>query len=348
VDLRLSHTQESITPAGLENSAASQVPAGSVIVATRMALGKAVINTIDVAINQDLKALTCGLGIDPSYLLHFLVSQAPRLERMGKGATVKGITLDRLTEMPVPLPPLAEQRRIAAMLDKADAVRRKRRESLRLLDEFLRSAFLAMFGDPVRNETGWDQRRLGDIAAVTTGNTPSRAAREYYGGAIEWIKSDNINTPAHFLTVAAEGLSTLGRDAGRVVGPGAILMTCIAGSRACIGNVAIADREVAFNQQINAMEPSPETDYRFLYVQLLVGKALVQRSSTDSMKGMVSKARLEGVVVMHPPMSLQRRFGNLFTRTNDVHGRAREAGHTADSLFDSLAQRAFGEAEVLG
>jgi type I restriction enzyme S subunit len=341
VDLDLTHTQEFITQAGLDHSAATLVPAGSVIVATRMALGKAVINTVDLAINQDLKALTCGPDLDPHYLLYFLLSQAARLERMGKGATVKGITLDRLRDLVVPLPSLPKQRRIAAVLDKVEQVRRKRGEALRLSGEFLRSAFLEMFGDPVRNERDWDRKALGDIAVVTTGNTPPRLNAGYYGGMIEWIKSDNINTLDHYVTKAKEGLSAEGRHMARTVGPQAILMTCIAGSRDCIGNVAITDREVAFNQQINGIEPQTGTDYRFLYVQFLVGKGLVQQSSTDSMKGLVSKSRLQAVQVLTPPFQLQKQFGEWFTRWHTIYSKQGQAANAVVELFDSLSRRAF-------
>jgi type I restriction enzyme S subunit len=282
--------------------------------------------------------------VDPRYLFHAVWGNAFRSTGAASftgSAGQKRLPASFFDRYKIPLPPLAEQRRIAALLDKADGIRRKRRESLRLLDEFLRSAFLEMFGDPVRNEKGWDRKRLQDIAVVTTGNTPSRSYAEYYGDAIEWIKSDNINTPGAYVTRAAEGLSAAGRQLARTVGPGAILMTCIAGTRDCIGNVAITDREVAFNQQINGVEPGPEIDHRFLYTQLLVGKALVQRASTDSMKGMVSKSRLEGVQVMAPPRQLQARFGQWFSRWHKLSSRQRRAEDTADSLFDSLAQRVF-------
>ncbi len=142
------------------------------------------------------------------------------------------------------MPPLPEQRRIADILDKADAVRRKRKGAIALAEELLRSAFLEMFGDPVTNPKGWPVKPLTALGTVTTGNTPSRDVPEYFGEAIEWIEFDNINTPSHYLTPAVEGLSEKGRAVGRVAPAGSTLMTCIAGSPDCIGNVGLADREV--------------------------------------------------------------------------------------------------------
>jgi len=282
--------------------------------------------------------------VDARYLYRWLSDDQTqhRVRQCARQTTnIANLSAERFLSLRLPLPPLAEQQRIAAILDKADAVRRKRREILRLLDEFLRSAFLEMFGDPVRNEKGWDRKRLRDIAVVTTGNTPPRSHSEYYGDTIEWIKSDNINTPGHYVTRAKEGLSLRGRQLGRTVGAGAILMTCIAGTKDCIGNVAVTDREVAFNQQINAVEPRRDVDHRFVYVQFLVGKGLVQRASTDSMKGMVSKSRLEDVQVLNPPSHMQQKFGEWFTRWHTVYSKQCQAADTAEALFDSLSQRAF-------
>src|SRR5262249_51991334 len=161
-----------------------------------------------------------------------------------------------------------------------DALRRKRREAIAKLDTLLQAVFLEMFGDPIINPKSWDRLPIDGFGSVTTGNTPSRARGDYYGPGIEWIKSDKINTPSHFLTPASETLSEAGQKVARTAPAGSVLVTCIAGTPHCIGNVAIADREVAFNQQINAISPREPYDSAFLYTQILVGKRLVQNAST--------------------------------------------------------------------
>jgi len=116
----ISDTQDRITVQGVQNSATNIIPAGSIIVPTRMAVGKAAINLVDMAINQDLKALRPKPGIDIRYLLHFLLTKGPDLERQATGATVKGITLGVLRSLIIPVPSLDKQKRIAAILDQAD------------------------------------------------------------------------------------------------------------------------------------------------------------------------------------------------------------------------------------
>ncbi|MBI2342972.1 MAG: restriction endonuclease subunit S [Deltaproteobacteria bacterium] len=84
------------------------------------------------------------------------------------GTTRQRISRGNLSKIKFSLPPLPEQRRIAAILDKADALRRKRAETLKFLDDFLRSVFLEMFGDPVKNEKGWEIKSLDEVTTRIT------------------------------------------------------------------------------------------------------------------------------------------------------------------------------------
>jgi type I restriction enzyme S subunit len=339
----LQHTKETITPTAVDEGVSGRlVPPGTVLLSFKLSIGKLGIAAVPLYTNEAIAALAIrDVGkLSPEYLLRALA--AADLQA-GTDRAVMGRTLNKakLQRLRIPLPALPEQRRIAAILDTADAVRCKRQQTLDLADQFLRSAFLDMFGDPVTNPKGWPLKPLGHIATITTGNTPSRTKPEYYGAGTEWIKSDNINTPDHYVTLASERLSEEGRVVGRIAHPGATLMTCIAGSRSCIGNVAMADREVAFNQQINALEPSAMVLPEFLYFDLLLAKRLIQTASTDSMKGLVSKGRLARLELPVPPAAMQVQFSGLF-RTAMATGRLLEASiEGCDALFKSLVQRAF-------
>jgi len=263
------------------------------------------------------------------------------LASKGTGSTFKQVNRTHIAEWGIPLPPLPEQKRIAAILDKADAIRRKRQQAIQLADDFLRAVFLDMFGDPVTNPKGWNIRPIKEMAKVTTGNTPPRDKPEYYGDFIEWIKSDNINTPSDFLTVATEYLSEAGCMVGRRVPAGSTLLTCIAGSFDCIGNSAYADREVSFNQQINALTPVPGVNGIFLYALSKYCKKAIQAASTGGMKGMVSKGKLEEVRFICPPESMQQKFAEAFHR---YQGLRKGMEHSQDGLsdeFSSISQKAF-------
>ena len=281
--------------------------------------------------------------VDNRYLMH--VINAPhgrrRIARHMTGTTRRRISRRNLSKVEILLPSLAEQKRIAGILDAADALRAKRREAFAELDTLIQSTFLDMFGDPVINPMNWDTSALGKVGEVITGNTPSRKRPEYYGEDIEWIKSDNINDPSFVLTEAEERLSVAGRAVARTVPRGSIRVTCIAGSPSCIGNAAVADREVAFNQQINAFVPGECIAFWFAFGIFWVGKRLIKSASTNSMKGMVSKSAFSAISIPIPPMSLQRRFAAIVESIEQQKASQRAHMAELDTLFASLQSRAF-------
>ena len=285
-----------------------------------------------------LAVITCSTKLDAGYLYHCLRVFSPM--RLIQDEAYPSIRLSDISSMKIPLPPLSEQTRIAAILDQADALRVKRREGLAQLDSLSQAIFIEMFGDPMTNPKNFARKRIGDIGKAVTGNTPPRANPENYGKSIEWIKSDNINTPHYYLTQAEEGLSIAGKLIARTVPAGAILVTCIAGSPECIGNAAMADREVAFNQQINAFIPE-DGDAHFYYAQILVGKKLIQEASTASMKGMVSKGRFEQILLISPPVDLQRKFARKSAAVENLKSMHLASLSKLDSMFASLQHRAF-------
>lgn len=299
--------------------------------------------TFDGICSTDILPLLPGPELSRAYLSHYLLqpSMVAKAHSQCTGANLPRLSPKTLGELEIPLPPLAEQKRIAAILDKADAIRRKRNQALKLADDFLRATFLDMFGDPVTNPMGWEVVCLSDLGEVKTGNTPSRKKIEYYGDSIEWIKSDNINSPFHYLTKAEEGLSMEGKAVARTVPPYSTLVTCIAGSFDCIGNAALSDREVAFNQQINAITPKEGTDPFFLYCLILNSKKKIQYSSTNSMKGMVSKGNFEKIKFYKPPVKLQREFRAFFEKYMAIVNSSVVDEQNGCELFNSLTQRAF-------
>jgi type I restriction enzyme S subunit len=281
--------------------------------------------------------------LDSRFLVYYLRSGATQSKLLKRqvGSAQSVVNTSVLKSWEIPLPPLTEQKRIAAILDKADAIRRKRQQAIELADDFLRAVFLDMFGDPVTNSKNWSLLAIKDLATVTTGNTPPRKVQEYYGKDVEWIKSDNINTPNHILTTATEYLSYSGIKVARTVPEGSTLITCIAGSFDCIGNVAYTDREVSFNQQINALTPKSGVLGWFLYALILFSKKTIQNASTNSMKGMVSKGKLQEVKLIHPPIELQQEFENILHKQINATNHLNKSYRNTCNLFNSLSEKAF-------
>lgn len=277
--------------------------------------------------------------------LYFYLRQ-PRMVALANARTA-GANLPRLSPIDLASFPITypesttEQRRIANILDDADALRRKRAAAIQLANDLVPSLFYKMFGDPVTNSNRWRVGPLSELADITTGNTPATANAAYYGNEIEWIKSDNLETPLHIASTAKVYLSQRGKEVARVVGPGCTLVTCIAGSLSSIGNASMVDREVAFNQQINALTPKPGVDSRFLYVLVRMMRGAIQSLATAALKNIVNKGNLEGLRAINPPSDMQQQFGIRFEEALKVLRRQHESDVSLSNLFHSLLQRAF-------
>ncbi|RUR24675.1 restriction endonuclease subunit S [Legionella qingyii] len=318
------------------------LPPSSVLVCCIGSLGKVGFAHNELATNQQINSLIFDQSkIYPRFGYHFCKTLKSTLNHIAPSTTVAIVNKTRFSELKIPLPPLNEQIRIAAILDKADAVRRKRQQAIELSEQLLRSVFLDMFGDPVSNSKGFKLVNISDIGKIITGNTPSRKKEQYYDSEIEWIKSDNINTPFHYLTKAEEYLSKEGKLVGRCAPKNSILITCIAGSKNCIGNIAMTDREVAFNQQINAIIPNEKILLYFLYAQLLFNKGIIQNASTNSMKGMVSKSKLSNIKILLPPIVEQKKYTQFFSKAVKKLQKDNLAYNELDKLFNALTQKAF-------
>ena len=284
-------------------------------------------------------------ALDPRYAYWWFESSRTQqvVRSFGRRTTsISNLDLARCLRLRIPLPALEEQRRIARVLDAADALNARCRDSSALTQPLLHAAFAAMFGHP-SGQSRWPRAPVGDVAHVITGNTPPRAVAGNFGDFIGWIKNGNVRRDQPFVTTPDEGLSTVGAAKARIVDAGTVLVTCISGSPAQIGRVAITDTRVAFNQQINAIV-SDAVDPRFLCTQLRMAPTRLRRLSSGGMKGMISKSALEGFELMLPPLDEQRRFGEVFDRIEAARVQSTRRNAESSALVASLQRRAFSGA----
>ena len=337
----LDKTTEHITQQGLDNSSAKLFSKGTILYSIFATLGEATILNIDATTNQAIAGIKIKdkSSVDIDYFYSFLKSLKDEVNRIGRGVAQNNINLSILKSFFIPLPPLETQKQIAAQLDKCTAVIAKHKQMLEKYDTLIKSRFIEMFGDPVQNPMGWEVRKLKETTDIITGNTPSRKDKENYGAFIEWIKTDNI-TDKTYVTTAAEYLSEKGEMLGRTVEAGSILMACIAGSLRSIGRVALTDRKVAFNQQINAIVPKKYNSL-FLYVLFQNTQSYVQSTVNMALKGILSKGKLEELEYIIPPIELQNDFASFVQQIDKSKFAVQKSLEKTETLYKSLMQRYF-------
>lgn len=337
-------TEDSITTLGVEKSATNIIARGTIIVPTRMALGKVAVAGVDLAINQDLKALIVNdeEALNKDYLSRFLESKAKYIESEGKGATVKGITLDFLKGLDVPLPPLEEQKRIAAILDKADAIRQKRKQAIDLANEFLRSVFLDMFGDPVTNPKGLEVVSLIDICNKVTDGTHQSPKWESEGVPFLFI-SNIVDGKINYETdkyISHETLKELTKSTP--IEKNDILYTTV-GS---YGNVALVpgDREFCFQRHIAHIKPN-QCLVKANFLASMLSSSAIRRQADRLVRGVAQKTlnlrELKEIKVFNLSLEEQGHYLAITQPVSRMKDKYTLSAHETDTVFKSLSQKAF-------
>lgn len=280
--------------------------------------------------------------IDPDFFPFFIASDCffDTAIRISVGSLSPTVNWKDLKNIEFTIPDMDVQKRYAKVLWAIIRAKRAYRDLINQTDELVKSQFIEMFGDPTSNPKQWQMKTLKTSCNVSTGNTPSRKVKEYYGTYLEWIKSDNISTDSLYLTQAAESLSEDGAKVGRVVPKGSILMTCIAGSLNTVGNVAITDREVAFNQQINALTP---VDYEplVLYYLLQLIKPKLHEAANKALKCILNKSTLESIEAYVPDSPLQKQFADIALQSDKSKFELKKALESLDAMQKAIVDGLF-------
>lgn len=307
---------------------------------------------VEATFNQDVKALIPAPDLDSRYLTRCLRWLQPRVlsstEESSHGT--KRLSGQVFENLPVPVPPLAEQRRIADILDKADAIRRKRRETIALTEELLRSSFLEMFGDPVTNPKGWPVAELRTLLVDGPQNGLYRPSSDY-GSGTRILRIDS------FYDGEVEGLEDLKRV--RVVPElveryglkqGDIVINRV-NSRKYLGKSAIIPElpePTIFESNMMRMTfDSARVDPRYLVSELQ--QPHVRRQIDSAAKDAVNQSSInQGDVqsfrVRLPPLEAQEVYAHVAKQVSASVRVHVEATVEADTLFNSLVARTFSGA----
>lgn len=284
--------------------------------------------------------------LDSSYLFHWVKTSmfVNEMVRNATGASYPAVSDRIVMASIIPLPPLAEQKRIAGILDKAEELRAQRRHSLARLDSLAQSIFLEMFGDPVRNEKGWENRILSDI--IQKGDTINY-------GVVQ--PGDNVEAGVPLIRVGDLSNGGVNSQELKQIDPviesrykrsrlrgDEILVSCV-GS---IGIVALADLSlVGFNiaRAIARIPLADKADRLFMAEYLrteFVQQYFTRELRTVSQPTLNIKQISETSVIL-PPLPLQQEFARRVAVVERLKEEGKASLATLDTLFLSLQQRAF-------
>jgi type I restriction enzyme, S subunit len=300
---------------------------------------------IDAAIGRQLMALRPDpTKLDRDYLYHYIRSQEKQICVLGQGATVPGISKGDIEKIAVPHVPLSEQRRIAAILDKADAIRRKREEGVRLTEELLRATFLEMFGDPETNPRRWQKVAFAALLRSGMRNGISPSSSGPFRGKVLVLSA--ITGATLELAQVKEGSFTSSFTNDQLVSDRDFLICRGNGNKSLVGcgrfpNVSLAD--TVFPDTMIAASLDREK-VNAVFFERLWSTASVRRqiengSRTTNGTHKVNQQILASIELPLPPLSEQQRFDRFAARLGSVQRKF--ACELSGELFEALVQRAF-------
>lgn len=283
----------------------------------------------------------------PEYLRHFLVSDPFHSQFMLTVAGVGGSLLrarpDGVAKIKIPLPPLDEQRRIAAILDQADTLRHKRREAIAKLGELRRSAFAHFFGDPSSNLKGWPTGRISDVTSSTQYGTSSKAGEV---GEFPVLRMGNITSGGDWMLDDLKYIDLKVNDVGKyTVRTGDILFNRT-NSPELVGKTAVfrENQHYAFAGYLVRLRLNDRAhpEYVSAYLNSAHGKATL-RGMCKSIIGManINAKELVSIPLMLPPMVTQEKFAEVVSASITAEKSNNNHLEQLDTLFASLQHRAF-------
>lgn len=284
-------------------------------------------------------------GFSLSYLKHWFHSHEFRnqVSRLVTGSAQLNFGPSHLTSMIISIPKPNEQCRIAAILDKADAIRHKREQALKLADDFLCSLFLDMFGDPVTNPKELDQKPLSKCARFISGATPSKANTAYWDGIFPWVSPKDMKVELlydaqdHVSEQVFEqtNLKKIPLGTPLIVVRGMILAHTVP--------MAVTACEVAINQDIKAIEFEEGIDpiFGFWCLRVQHNEILGRVDTAAHGTKRLDMRRLGEVPITLISKGSQKEFLSMVRKFGEFRERIISATDISSQMFASLSKRAF-------
>ena len=290
-------------------------------------------------------------SVDRRYLFHWFSYERTQqqLRSFGRKTTnISNLNLERCRTMEFPVPPIEEQRRIAAVLDAADALRAKRREALAQLDALTQAIFVDMFGDPVSNPLGWrEDRVLADVAEVRSGITKGRKTGDDSLASVPYLAVVNVQDGFIELDPLKSIDATTAEIEKYALSAGDILLT-EGGDADKLGRGAVWNGQVepcihqnhVFRVRLVSEDMTPEFLSRVLASQR--GKRYFLRMAKQTTGiASINMTQLRGFPLLEPPRATQDEFLNRISCVEETEARLKHSASQLNALFASLQQRAF-------
>ena len=266
------------------------------------------------------------------------------LNSLGRGATFKEISKSIVENIEIPLPPLDEQRRIAAVLDKVSGLIAKRREQLDKLDELVKARFVEMFGDPVSNPKGWNNGTIRDVVSEVKYGT-SRPAVD--GGTYKYLRMGNITFDGHLDLSDLKYIDIPDSELEKcMVRKGDVLFNRT-NSKELVGKTCVFDLDEPMVIAGYIIRVRVNKKVLPIYLSAVLNSQYGKQTLADMCKAIVGQANinaqeLQDIAILIPPIELQEKFSNSVETVKKSKLTIQQSLDKLEVLKKALMQQYFG------
>ncbi|WP_241833466.1 restriction endonuclease subunit S [Stutzerimonas balearica] len=291
-------------------------------------------------LNQRVCKVTAkGESLDQGYLYHFLPKALDKIHAETPAVTVKHLSVKGIRAIEIPLPPLPEQKRIAAILDKADAIRRKRQQAIQLADDFLRAVFLDMFGDPVTNPKGWELLPFSAVGTLDRGKSKHRPRNDpaLLGGTHPLIQTGEVANSRGYIKDYSATYSDLGLVQSKKWDAGTLCITIAAN----IAKTGILTFPACFPDSVVGFMPNKHVTVEYVQHWLGFLQKNLEENAPQAAQKNINLEILRALSIPVPPKSEQEKFSSMVAGILAIEGKIVSSSDTLGNAFDALSQKAF-------
>lgn len=334
----IENTKEEITEKAIKECGCKLIPKGTLIMSFKLSVGKLAFAGKDLYTNEAI----CGFFIKESETLDskYFYYALKNTRFTGSNTAVMGNTLntDSLNNLKIPYTSdLQEQKHIAAVLSKAETLIAERKQSIQLLDEYLKSTFLEMFGDPVKNEKGWEKNKVIQYVDCIV---PGRDKPKSFTGNIPWIRTEDlVNKGYVYNSLDGIGLTKeeINEVNGKIIPKDSVIMTCVGK----LNVISINKVDCIINQQLHSFQCHKDMNNLFLMYSLSFQEKFMYQNASTTTVPYMNKTICNSIPTINPPIKLQTQFAQIVEKTEALKAQYKKHLQELEQLYGALSQRAF-------
>ena len=295
--------------------------------------------------NNFTSVIRCKSNVNSRYIFYYLYlnwCKGGTRKYQNKTTGILNLKLEKyLDDIVIELPTLEEQNRIVSLLDKADEIRVKKKLANDKLDEFLKSTFISMFGDPKTNSKCLPLVKIKDLCTVQTGSTPKRDVESYYKDAtIPWVKTGEVIN--QYIYGAEERISEKAiKETNCKLFPKDTILVAMYGQGLTRGRVGMLKIEASTNQACAAILPSEKINQEYLYNQLKIQYQTLRDYGRGGNQPNLNLDIVKNFEITIPPIEDQNKFAQIVEHVEAQKQKNELVIEQMNNLFNSLSQRAF-------